>query len=168
MYNIIAIKGNIHKDRKIEQEYTFAIKSGSVEYLELPRLEMQKRRLRKKTNKGTDLGIILKKKLEDGDVLDSDKFIVVKQAKELVACVSINGKSHELKEPFKVLVSIGHIIGNRHKPVSIENQKIYFPVHNEAEIQTYRILLGKLSKHIKVGEQEQVFQPQDEMSVHEH
>lgn len=166
MIRITSVRGNINTDNKLNQY--FLSKSSDIELLELTRLELEKTRLRKKTDKGTDLGIILKKKLQDGDVLDSDQFIVVKQSEEMVACITLQELPTSPAELYGLLASIGHIIGNRHRPISIENEKIYFPIHDESEIQTFEELLEKHAKRIRLKMNQQVFKPQDGMNVHEH
>ncbi len=168
MDKITSIKGNINTDKKLKEDFLSLSRSDKTEFLELTRLEMQKTRLRKKTSTGTDVGIILESKLQDGDVLDSERFIVVRQSKEIVACLTLYGIPKESSNLFEMHVFLGHVIGNRHRPISIKNNRIYFPIYNQAEIQTFRNLFGDYAKNINLEMQEQVFHPLRGMNVHEH
>lgn len=168
MNKINSVKGNINTNPELNQRFLSLVKSDELEFLELSRFELEKTRLRKKTNRGTELGIVLQKSLQEGDVLDSDKFIVVKQSKEMVACITLQKRPADSTELFEILVYLGHTIGNRHRPISIEGGKIYFPIHSEEEIQTFAMLLSKYKEMIKLEAKQQVFKPQTGMNVHEH
>ena len=88
------------------------------ERLKISRLEMGRSKIRKKTDLGTDVGLVLDSgtRLHHGDVLVSNpQFIILEQLTEKVLVIKI--KKLE-KKPIE-LVALGHTIGNRHKPIRI-------------------------------------------------
>jgi urease accessory protein len=64
-------------------------------------------------------------------------------------------------------VLVGHIIGNRHRPISIIDGRICFPINNDVEEETFRQLLGRIGG-VNLESKEMVFVPHGGMDVHEH
>ena len=78
---------------------------------------MEKSRLRKKTEDGFDIGIVLDpgKKLHHGDVISQDsEIILIEQLSEKILTVRFTENDKRL------FLLVGHIIGNRHRPISIK------------------------------------------------
>ena len=145
--------------------------AGNYEKLTVSRLETERSRLRRKTDKGTDIGLILKSgtKLQHGDVLlsTSEKFIIVEQLPEKV--ISIKIKKKRPKNLTKLCIMIGHIIGNRHRPIAIDDKGIIsFPIQADSEIDVFTRLLHNVIGHIELTVEERIFQPEQGMDVHEH
>lgn len=168
MLTVTSIIGNIFHDKSLKKKYKY---SGNYERLTISRLEAERSRLRRKTNKGTDIGLILKSgtKLQHGDILlsTSEKFIIVEQLPEKV--ISIRIKKKESKNLLKLCMMIGHIIGNRHRPIAIDEKgTISFPIQADSEIDVFRRLLHSVMDHIELTVEEQIFQPEQGMDVHEH
>ena len=64
---------------------------------------------------------------------------------------------------------IGHIIGNRHRPIAIDEKgTISFPIQAESEIDVFRRLLHSVMDHIELTVEERIFQPEQGMDVHGH
>ncbi len=169
MLTITSIVGNIFHDkllRKKSKHFT-----GNYEKLIISRLETERSRLRRKTDKGTDIGLILKSgtKLQHGDILLStpEKFIIVEQLPEKV--ISIRIKKKEPKNLLKLCTMIGHIIGNRHRPIAIDEKgTISFPIQADSEVDVFRRLLHNTVDHMELIVEERIFQPEQGMDVHEH
>lgn len=169
MLTITSIVGNIFHDkllRKKSKHFT-----GNYEKLIISRLETERSRLRRKTDKGTDIGLILKSgtKLQHGDILLStpEKFIIVEQLPEKV--ISIRIKKKESKNLLKLCTMIGHIIGNRHRPIAIDEKgTISFPIQADSEVDVFRRLLHNTVDHMELIVEERIFQPEQGMDVHEH
>ena len=170
MYTITSIVGNIFHDRTLQSRYKHMRSVGNYERLQISRLEMERGRLRRKTNRGTDVGLILKTgtKLQHGDVLLStqEKLIVVEQLPEKIISIRLKKKSKNLTQ---LCVIIGHIIGNRHRPIAVDDKGIIsFPILADSEVDVFRKLLHTVIDHIELKVEERIFQPTEGMDVHEH
>lgn len=127
-------------------------------------MEMERLRLRRKTDRGTDVGIVIELGggLHHGDVLAAEKFIVVEQLPEKV--VSIRIKKSDIEKMVGLAALIGHTIGNRHRPIAIDHGTISFPIQAELEVDTFRKLLPV---GVKLTMTKQVFLPSGEVHSHE-
>jgi urease accessory protein len=98
MLTITTIIGNIKKDPQLHQKYEESVKRDTVENVVIQRSETEKVRMRKVSDKETDIGFILPSRthLKDGDVvfLDDTKMIVIKLSPELVAILNIKNHLH--------------------------------------------------------------------------
>jgi len=98
MLTITTIIGNIKKDPQLHQKYEESVKKNTVENVVIQRSETEKVRMRKVSDKETDIGFILPSRthLRDGDVvfIDDTKMIVIKLSPELVAILNIKNHLH--------------------------------------------------------------------------
>jgi urease accessory protein len=98
MLTITTVIGNIKKDPQLHQKYEESVKKNTVENVVIQRSETEKVRMRKVSDKETDIGFILPSRthLKDGDVvfLDDTKMIVIKLSPELVAILNIKNHLH--------------------------------------------------------------------------
>jgi urease accessory protein len=135
------IIGNIFSDRRLEEKYQRAKAAGSCERLLVSRIEMEKLRLRRTTDVGTDVGLVLEpgSRLRHGDVLGGEKFIVVEQLPEKVAAIRI--RKDDPEEMIGLAALVGHIIGNRHRPIAVDHGIVSFPLQSESEAETFKKLL---------------------------
>jgi urease accessory protein len=162
---ITSVAGNIFADRRLAETYRRAKAAGTCERLAVSRMEMERLRLRRKTDRGTDIGLVLEPggRLHHGDVLDvKEKFVVVEQLPEKVVSVSI--KKGDVERMVGLAALIGHTIGNRHRPIAVDHGTISFPIQAESEVDTFRKLLPA---GIKLEVTEQVFLPAGEVHHHE-
>ncbi len=158
-----SITGNVFSDSKLAKE--FETQNQNYKKLALSRHEMEKTRFRKKTQDGTDIGINLAAgiRLHHGDVMSIDPIkILVEQLPEKVIRVRLKEENPEL------FVMLGHIIGNRHRPIAYEDNSIIFPIYNESEFDLFKSLFNDMIKKIELVMEEKVFQPHNAMNVHEH
>ena len=157
MLNINSILGNIFKDSSLEY--------GNFEKLIISRIDLEKRILRKKTNLGTDIGINLNSstKLQHGDIIGSDETkIIVEQMPEKVISVKLKENDE------KIAILLGHIIGNRHRPIAIKDKMILFPIQEDSELDRFERLLREIIEHIELKIKEEIFLPHTSADVHEH
>jgi len=169
MIAISSVVGNVFHDTQLREKFQKIRKTKSCEMIKISRSEIDKTRLRRQTDKGTDVGVVLElpKKLHNGDVLLSsqEKFIVIEQLPEKV--ISIKTKPNENSQ--QVLVTLGHIIGNRHRPIQINDDgKIIFPILAESEFEVFKKLFSSIINQIEMKVEELVFEPKNGMDVHEH
>ena len=170
MLTINSIIGNIFQDPHLRDKFKKLSSTEKCEKIRISRIELEKNRFRRKTDKGTDVGIVmeLERKLHNGDVLldELDKFVIIEQMPEKVISISVRGDLNEVK---RILPVIGHIIGNRHRPIQIDDDgTIYFPVMAESEMETFSNLFGNLVNHIDINIQERIFEPENGINIHEH
>jgi len=170
MITIYSILGNIFHDKEWKEKFDQVNKTHSFETIKLSRSDLEKTRLRAKTNQGTDMGIVLNSgtKIQNGDVLisNSDKFVIIQQNPEKVISVK---KKDKIEPNFdKILILLGHIIGNRHRPIQIEDNKIIFPILAESELDIFKKLFSSIINQIDMKIEERIFEPHGGMNVHEH
>jgi len=192
MLTITTIIGNIKKDSQLHQKYEESVKKNTVENVVIQRSETEKVRMRKVSDKETDIGFILPSRthLRDGDVvfLDDTKMIVIKLSPELVAILNIknhlhNNHDHDHKhehdhdhkheqtndnELTNVAIKIGHTIGNLHRPLKIENRDIIFPIQSPDEINLFLRLLSDLKDYIEIRSEQLIFEPDQGFDIHAH
>jgi len=153
--------GNIFLDEEFDD-----LKSGNFEKLKISRMELEKRILRRKTDRGTDVGLNLEPgvKLRHGDVIkNGDMRIVVEQLPEKIITVRLKDKKMT-----DVMVLLGHIIGNRHRPISIKSDEISFPIQADSEKDVFTKLFQEIINHIEMTVEERIFSPHSGADVHEH
>jgi urease accessory protein len=161
---VTSVAGNIFADRRLAEKYRRAKAAGRCERLTISRMEMERLRLRRRTDRGTDVGFVLEPghRLHHGDVLAAkEKFIVAEQLPEKV--VSIHIKKSDVEKMVGLAALTGHAIGNRHRPIAVDHDTISFPIQAESEVDTFRKLLPA---RVKLKVTEQVFLPAGEVHSH--
>ena len=169
MITISTVLGNVYNDNELAEKFKKLRGSANCELIKVSRTELEKTRFRRNTDKGTDVGMVLStvSKLHNGDVLfsDNERLIVIEQIPEKV--ISIKPKENEKSE--KTLVTLGHIIGNRHRPIQIEKDgKIIFPILSDSELEVFKKLFSNIIDQIDIKIEHRIFEPQNGMDVHEH
>lgn len=140
--------------------------NNNSEKLFLSRIEIGKKILRKKTDRGTDVGINLDPgiKLYHGDIISNgDGVIVIEQLPEKVISVKLKTKTIT-----DVMVLLGHIIGNRHRPISISNDEILFPIIHNSEKEIFTKLFQSIINYIEITVREEIFFPHLGGDIHGH
>ena len=165
MLIVNTVLGNIYKDDQLAKKIEDSKERGKFRRLLLSRIEMEKTRLRKKTDDGFDIGFVLEPgtKLQHGDVIsESDETILIEQLPEKILTVKFKDNRKDL------FLLVGHIIGNRHRPISIRNETISFPIHDDSEMELFERLFHEVIHEIDLSIDEQCFIPHTSMDVHEH
>lgn len=135
-----------------------------MERIRISRTEAERTRMRKTTDKGTDVALVLPAgtHLRHGDILlASGKTIIVEQEPERVAVVRIKDGDA------RIAVLVGHAIGNLHRPINVENGRICFPIQAESELEMLRRQFSAVIDHIEISTDVVVFEPEG-VSSHEH
>ena len=147
-------------------EYDKTNQSKQYEKLKLSRMELEKKILRRTTDFGTDVGLRLNPgiKLQNGDIIENgEKIIIIEQLPEKVISIKlVKSKKTE------VLVLLGHIIGNRHRPISITDEEILFPIQADSEKEVFTKLFADIIDNIEISIKEKLFSPHEGANVHEH
>lgn len=163
--------GNINRDQKLKEKYEEMSKRKLCETIKISRLESQRVRMRKTSDKGTDIALTLAQgtKLRHGDVimLTEDKMVVVEIEPENVAMIEIKDNIHA-DDIVEVPVRVGHTIGNLHRPIKLEGNKIYFPIQADTELDMFKKLFAPINDHLEIKKTMMVFEPEEDTEMHEH
>ena len=157
MININSILGNIFKETRL--------KNTNFEKLIISRIDLEKRILRKNTDLGTDIGINLDSgiKLQHGDIIGNNETkIIVEQIPEKVISVKLKENNEN------IAILLGHIIGNRHRPIAMKDKVILFPIQDDSELEIFQRLFKEIIDHIELKIEEEIFLPHTSADVHEH
>jgi len=167
-----SVIGNINKDGKLREEYQAFCQKDLCEKLMVSRLESQRVRMRKTTDKGTDIGLVLAygTVLRNGDIvyLTKDKIIIVEIEAENVAVLSLKKDYSRDYDPFALAVRIGHALGNLHRPIKVIGETIYVPIQADTEIELLNKILEPMHHHLDITKGKIVFEPDEGMQTHEH
>ena len=168
MLVVDSILGNAYDGNKLSKKIDNAKESKTLKRLFLSRPQMEKSRLRTETEDGTEIGLSLEPGtvLHNGDVLEiNSNLIIIHQLPEKVIRVTFNENN---RSP-NLLVQLGHIIGNRHRPISITSDGcIMFPIHDEDEVKLFEQLFSDIIHQISLNMEDEIFVPNQGMNVHEH
>ena len=171
MIHIDKIIGNINSDSHLKDKYQEMLRRDHVERIEITRLESERSRIRKVSDKGTDLALIMipGSHINDGDVLllTEEKMVIAKRISENVAIISLKGDI-SADQLFERVIKLGHTIGNMHRPIRVANGKIYFPIQSESEIELFRKLLFNLRDNLDIKSENIIFEPDPGYDIHGH
>ncbi len=173
MITINSTIGNIYHDENLRKRYEEMSSQSLCESIRINRMEAQRVRMRKTSSKGTDIALTLAPgtKLRHGDVLmvANDKMITIELEPENLAVIQVKNNIHDHDDDaIQVPATIGHAIGNLHRPIKLEGRKIYFPIQTDSEIEMFKKIFGRLSDHLEISRTKMVFEPEEGMDVHEH
>lgn len=138
-----------------------------TERMLLDRTDMQKRRIRRRSTLGTDIGLDLPPGtvLRHGDlVVAGDRDVIIQQRPEAVCVVRfVPGMAPE------AIFLAGHAIGNMHRPVSMRGDSVAFPVQDPSEAETFGKILDRLDPgHLRASTDTMVFVPHRMADVRGH
>jgi urease accessory protein len=171
MITINSIIGNMYHDENLRKQYQDMSSQSLCESIRINRIEAQRVRMRKRSSKGTDIALTMipGTKLRHGDVLmvENDKIITIELEPENLAVIQVKDNIPE-HDVVQVPVTIGHAIGNLHRPIKLEGRKIYFPIQTDSEIEMFKKIFGRLLDHLEITQAKMVFEPEEETDVHEH
>lgn len=163
MQKVKKIIGNIFQDETLAQE--FATNDPSCKTILMSRHELEKTRQKQKSTDGTSIGISLdeQKKIRHGDVIEGDDLhVLVKQLPEMIVTINLSTLAP------KFLVTMGHMIGNLHKPISVSEDTVSIPVRSDIEVDLIRTMFRDFVDPTLIVLQEKIFEPNKSMDVHEH
>ena len=149
-------------DSDLGKKYQTMLKNDKVEKIQVSRLEADRTRIRKLSNKGTDLALSIEpgSHINDGDIvlLTEEKMIITKRESENVVILSLNNDL-SAQEILETAIKLGHIIGNMHRPIKVTNNKVYFPIQSDSEIELFKKLLYNLRQNIDIKNENIIFEP---------
>jgi urease accessory protein len=168
----ISVIGNINTNEKLREEYQAFCRKDLCEKIMISRIESQRVRMRKMTDKGTDVGLVLAQGtvLRNGDViyLTKDKIITVEIEPEIVAVLTFKPDDIQNHDLFALAVRIGHALGNLHRPIKVDEERIYVPIQADTEIELLNKIFEAMHDHLEISKAKIVFEPEEGMQTHEH
>jgi|TARA_B100001540_G_scaffold217198_1_gene191809 urease accessory protein len=168
MLVINSILGNAYHGKNIESKIQTAKENNTLKRLFLTRIQMEKSHLRTETEDGIELGLSLEPGtvLHNGDVLEvNSNLVIIHQLPEKI--IRVNFVENDWSP--SLLIQLGHIIGNRHRPISIpNNSSVLFPIHDDTEVELFENLFHEIIHHITLNVEDEIFVPNQGMNVHEH
>lgn len=173
MITVNSVIGNIYHDGNLKKRYEEMSSQSLCESLRINRIEAQRVRMRKRSSKGTDIALTMTPgtKLRHGDILlvSNDKMITIELEPENLAVIQVKDNIHDDDDDaVQVPVMLGHAIGNLHRPIKLEGRKIYFPIQADSELGMFKKMFGRLLEHVEITQAKMVFEPEENMDVHEH
>jgi len=172
LISVTTVLGNVRRDEKFREAHQALCQRGQCEKIIVGRLESRRVRMRKTTDKGTDMGIALEPGtvLRNGDVLynSNEKMITVELEPENVAVLTFKREDATDDELFEVAVKIGHAIGNLHRPIKVEGEKVFLPIQAGSEIELLNKTFAHILDHITITKDKMVFEPDEGLYTHEH
>ena len=163
--------GNVVGDKRLATRHRRMKAAGKCETLYLSRHELERFRIRRITDRGTEIRFVREHSsaLRHGDVLlDSDKsFIIVEQLAERIISARINPGTKPSKA-VEVAALLAHSIGNRHRPIAVKDRVISFPALSDSELELFNRLAKPIRKHVRLAVQRTVFEPNSLGEVHDH
>ena len=171
MIHINRIIGNINSDSDLGEKYQIMMKKDKVEKIQISRLEADRTRIRKLSNKGTDVALTMESgsHINDGDIvlLTEEKMVIAKRESENVVIISLND-AISIQQILETAIKLGHIIGNMHRPIKVTNNKVYFPIQSDSEIELFKRLFHNLTQNIDITDGNIIFEPDQDYDIHGH
>lgn len=171
MITINSLIGNVSTNEALKEKYDQMSRKQLLELIKISRLESERTRMRKTSDRGTDIAITLPSgsKLRHGDVviLNDDKMVVLEIQPEDVVMIQVKNnldQNHAIEIP----VRIGHTIGNLHRPIKLERNMIYFPIQADTELEMFKKLFAPINDHLEIQKTTMVFEPEEGTEIHEH
>jgi len=171
MITVNQILGNITTNSDLKKKYEDMIKNNNIEKVLIDRSDSQKLRMRKYTDKQTDIIFIFDHSphLKNGDVifLDPNKMILLNLRPELVAIITCTLTSNT-DDYFLVSVKIGHNLGNLHRPIKVTKNQIIFPIQDKSELEMLNKMFSSFNQYIDIKTDTLIFEPDEGSDIHEH
>ncbi len=171
MITVNQILGNINKNSALKKKYEEMVKNNNCEKVVINRLESQKLRMRKNTDKKTDVIFMFEHAphFRNGDVifLDAEKMILLTLEPELVAIITITNSLNK-DDSFPLSVKIGHNLGNLHRPIKVTKNQIIFPIQAETELEMLKKMFSSFNKFLDIKTDTMIFEPDEGADIHEH
>jgi urease accessory protein len=171
MITVNQILGNINKNSALKKKYEEMVKNNNCEKVVINRLESQKLRMRKNTDKKTDVIFMFEHAphFRNGDVifLDAEKMILLTLEPELVAIITITNSLNK-DDSFPLSVKIGHNLGNLHRPIKVTKNQIIFPIQAETELEMLKKMFSSFNKFLDIKTDMMIFEPDEGADIHEH
>jgi urease accessory protein len=147
------ILGNINQNSNLRKKYEEMLKNNLCEKIGITRIESGKLRMRKSTDKKTDVAFMFEHNpnLRNNDVIYMDD------------------KSYENEENiFPLSIKIGHSLGNLHRPIKVTKNQVIFPLQAETELEMLNKMFSPFNQFLDIRSENMIFEPDEGSNIHEH
>jgi urease accessory protein len=128
--------GNIDRDSLLAEKVARAKKSERLMEVSLTESDRNKGRISTLLKSGTNIGIVKSRnlQLQEGDVFqtDRDNLLLIHLNSETVIVLHFAEATTD-RSAIK-LVSLGHLLGNHHYPIKVEENKIYVRLTTDSKV----------------------------------
>src|SRR5688572_28179124 len=171
MITVNQILGNINQNSNLRKKYEEMLKNNLSERVVITRMESEKLRMRKSSDKKTDIAFMFEHNpnLRNNDIIfmDDNKMILLAVESESVAIITF--KSYENKENiFPLSVKIGHSLGNLHRPIKVTKNQVIFPLQAETELVMLKKMFSSFHQFLDIRTENMIFEPDEGSNIHEH
>jgi urease accessory protein len=164
--------GNIKKNSNLRKKYEEMFKNNLCEKVVITRMETEKLRMRKSTDKKTDVAFMFERNpnLRNDDVIfmDDKKMILLTLESEAVAIITFKSYYEDKENIFPLSVKIGHSLGNLHRPIKVTKNQVIFPIQAETELEMLKKMFSSFSKFLDIQSDNMIFEPDEGSNIHEH
>jgi urease accessory protein len=164
--------GNINKNSNLRKKYEEMFKNNLCEKVVITRMETEKLRMRKSTDKKTDVAFMFERNpnLRNDDVIfmDDKKMILLTLESEAVAIITFKSYYEDKENIFPLSVKIGHSLGNLHRPIKVTKNQVIFPIQAETELEMLKKMFSSFSKFLDIQSDNMIFEPDEGSNIHEH
>ena len=164
--------GNINKNSNLRKKYEEMLKNNLCEKVVITRMETEKLRMRKSTDKKTDVAFMFERNpnLRNDDVIfmDDKKMILLTLESEAVAIITFKSYYEDKENIFPLSVKIGHSLGNLHRPIKVTKNQVIFPIQAETELEMLKKMFSSFSKFLDIQSDNMIFEPDEGSNIHEH
>jgi urease accessory protein len=164
--------GNINKNTNLRKKYEEMLKNNLCEKVVITRMETEKLRMRKSTDKKTDVAFMFERNpnLRNDDVIfmDDKKMILLTLESEAVAIITFKSYYEDKENIFPLSVKIGHSLGNLHRPIKVTKNQVIFPIQAETELEMLKKMFSSFSKFLDIQSDNMIFEPDEGSNIHEH
>ncbi|HEX7141263.1 MAG TPA: hypothetical protein VF222_02170, partial [Nitrososphaeraceae archaeon] len=154
------------------KKYEEMLKNNLCEKVVITRMETEKLRMRKSTDKKTDVAFMFERNpnLRNDDVIfmDNKKMILLTLESEAVAIITFKSYYEDKENIFPLSVRIGHSLGNLHRPIKVTKNQVIFPIQAETELEMLKKMFSSFSKFIDIRSDNMIFEPDEGSNIHEH
>ena len=166
------ILGNINQNSNLRKKYEEMLKNNLCEKVGITRIESGKLRMRKSTDKKTDVAFMFEHNpnLRNNDVIymDDNKMILLSLEPESVVIITLK-KSYENEENiFPLSIKIGHSLGNLHRPIKVTKNQVIFPLQAETELEMLKKMFSSFNQFLDIQSENMIFEPDEGSNIHEH
>ncbi|MFB2918234.1 MULTISPECIES: urease accessory protein UreE [Aerosakkonema] len=127
--------GNLTENETLSERIEKARHSECFLEVDITEVDSRKGRIYARSNSGIDIGIVKSRDwlLREGDVLETaqGKLVLIHLRSQKVLVISFSEQASNF--PIE-LIHLGHVLGNHHWPIIVQNNKIYVELITDAEV----------------------------------
>jgi len=153
--------GNIHTDHELQERVALWRQRGWLDEVTVEEREARKSRLRLRSIKGRELGLLLPRGaiLAAGDLfaLEGEEGGVLVHFALQEVMVLVPQPCASMAERLRHAVRLGHVLGNQHWPVAVVGEQILVPVTLDRAVMETVLRTHHLTEHFSLHYEQRVW-----------